>query len=52
MVDERTVCAVCAWRKDCLKRFKYESSLHLRCPDYTRDLAFKEDEDNEEEKNS
>lgn len=47
MVDERTICVVCAWRKDCRKKHRYQSS-GLRCPDYTRDITLKEDKKPEE----
>ena len=49
MTEERTICAVCAWRKDCIKRFNYESSTQLRCPDYTRDMTIKNKDDDDEE---
>ena len=49
MVDERTVCVVCAWRENCLKRFRNESTGQLRCPDYTRDVTLKDPEEKEEE---
>jgi hypothetical protein len=45
LTDERTICAVCAWRGDCLKKFSFESSGQLRCPDYCRDLTIKPDDD-------
>ncbi|MFH1137882.1 MAG: hypothetical protein V1816_17575 [Pseudomonadota bacterium] len=51
MTDDKTICAVCAWRQDCLKRFRYESSNQLRCPDYTRDMTIKaQDGDDEGER--
>ena len=41
MVNERTLCVVCAWRKDCQKKFlRTESSL--RCADYSRDMSIKD----------
>ena len=49
MPDERSICAICAWRGDCKKRFRFESSLELRCPDYTRDLTLKENTDEDKE---
>ena len=39
MNEEKTLCAICAWRKNCLKRYKYESSTKLRCPEFTRDVT-------------
>jgi hypothetical protein len=36
----RTICAVCAWRNDCKKKFSFDESGGAKCPDYTRDAAF------------
>jgi cytidylate kinase len=43
MTTERHVCGICAWRRDCQKRFKLSSEAFLgsHCPDYTRDLTIK-----------
>ncbi len=43
MAAERHVCGICAWRRDCQKRFKLSSDAFLgsHCPDYTRDLTIK-----------
>ncbi|HOP86454.1 MAG TPA: hypothetical protein PLM71_00990 [Syntrophorhabdaceae bacterium] len=41
MTDEVTLCVVCAWRKDCQKKFSTSSDIKLRCPDFTRDLSIK-----------
>lgn len=38
---EPTMCSVCAWRKDCLKKFSYEQGSVVKCPDYTRDQTLK-----------
>jgi len=45
LIEERTICAVCAWRENCLKRYRFECSGQLRCPDFTRDLTIKAQED-------
>ncbi len=42
---EKTFCAVCAWRKDCKKKFLSSSSANLQCPDFTRDLSIKEEKE-------
>ncbi|HOJ42918.1 MAG TPA: hypothetical protein PLW88_00355 [Syntrophorhabdaceae bacterium] len=44
MTDEVTLCVVCAWRKDCQKKFSTSSDIRLRCPDFTRDLSIKDPE--------
>ena len=46
-LDARTLCAVCAWREECTKKFKMkEGSLH--CPDYTRDVKLPKQDDEQE----
>ncbi|MBW2093213.1 MAG: hypothetical protein JRI34_13980 [Deltaproteobacteria bacterium] len=47
MSEEKTLCVECAWRKDCLKRYKYESSTKLRCPEFTRDVTLPKKEKKE-----
>ena len=44
MATDRRICGVCAWRKDCQKRYRIttDSFLNVNCPDYTRDLSIKE----------
>ncbi|MBP8625300.1 MAG: hypothetical protein KBE27_04260 [Syntrophorhabdaceae bacterium] len=44
MADEVTLCVVCAWRKECQKKFSMSDDIRLRCPDYARDLSIKESE--------
>ena len=39
--DEPTLCAVCAWRKDCKKKFSYDQGGPVKCPDFTRDEFLK-----------
>jgi cytidylate kinase len=48
---ERQICGLCAWRRDCQKRFKLSSEAFLgsHCPDYTRDLSIKATALNEQE---
>lgn len=40
---EINVCGLCAWRRECQKRFKLDkdSFVGSHCPDYTRDLSIK-----------
>lgn len=44
MVTDRRICGICAWRRDCQKRYRIstDSFLNVNCPDYTRDLSIKE----------
>ena len=45
MSGDPHLCVVCAWRKDCVKKFKDSVELgqgKLKCPDYTRDVTIKD----------
>lgn len=44
MTTDRRICGICAWRKDCQKRYRISTDalLNVNCPDYTRDLSIKE----------
>ena len=39
MSMDRTLCAICAWRGDCNKKFMQGNGVH--CPDYTKDLTIR-----------
>jgi cytidylate kinase len=52
MSAEMHICGICAWRRECQKKYKLakDNFIGSRCPDYTRDLSIKaavteEDED-------
>jgi len=36
--DKVEICAVCAWRADCQKKFSI-SGKDMRCPDFTKDMS-------------
>lgn len=36
---EPTMCSVCAWRIDCIKKFTYAQGSPVKCADFTRDAA-------------
>lgn len=38
--DSRSLCALCAWRQFCQKKFNMEGALH--CPDYSKDVSFEQ----------
>lgn len=40
---EPTMCSVCAWRKDCNKKFAYQQGGTIKCADYTRDATLPKD---------
>lgn len=54
MAVEMNICGICAWRRECQKRFKLDkdSFVGSHCPDYSRDLSIKAaaSEENEDEK--
>ncbi|MFZ1037699.1 MAG: cytidylate kinase-like family protein [Smithella sp.] len=43
MAVEMHICGICAWRRECQKKFKLskDSPIGSHCPDYTRDLSIK-----------
>ena len=43
--EDKTICAVCAWRKDCKKKYSFRTSGSTRCPDYTRDMTIPREEE-------
>jgi hypothetical protein len=47
MSMDRTLCAICAWRGDCNKKFMQGNGVH--CPDYTRDLTIRATADEKKE---
>lgn len=47
---EKKLCAVCAWRRNCKKKFSSSSSGvsgALYCSDFTKDLSIKDEPDEE-----
>lgn len=48
MATNVNICMICAWRQTCIKRFSIAQEGTLQCPDFTRDVTIK---DEEEEKN-
>lgn len=49
MADAPDICAVCAWRETCKKKFSI-SGRDMRCPDFVRDLTIKDAEKGIKEK--
>ena len=41
VAEDLALCAVCAWRETCKKRFTRDSGSPFRCPDFTRDVTLK-----------
>ena len=48
----RKLCMICAWRRDCLKKYKYESSKGLKCLDFSRDVTIPAEDDADKEKST
>lgn len=44
MAIDTRICGICAWRRDCQKRYRISTDafLNVNCPDYTRDLSIKD----------
>jgi hypothetical protein len=40
MTIDRALCAICAWKRDCNKKFMHGSGVY--CPDYTKDVSIRE----------
>lgn len=41
VAEDLALCAVCAWRETCQKRFTRDTGSPFRCPDFTRDVTLK-----------
>ncbi|MEK7238781.1 MAG: hypothetical protein AAB012_04725 [Nitrospirota bacterium] len=50
MSATKNICAICAWRANCQKKFSV-SGKDLRCPDFVKDISLSEEKD-EKEKDS
>ena len=44
MTDEVEICAICAWRATCQKKFSL-SGREMHCPDFSKDLSLYVHED-------
>ena len=49
MAEKVEICAVCAWRATCQKKFSI-SGKDMRCPDFVKDVSLKEETEKEEKK--
>ncbi len=41
MDNEIALCVVCAWRKNCQKKFFRNRDASFKCPDFTKDISIK-----------
>jgi hypothetical protein len=49
MSSTQFICAICAWRATCQKKFSV-SGKDLRCAEFVRDVTIKEEQPEEEKK--
>lgn len=40
--ETKAMCAVCAWRSDCKKKYNYDQFGPVKCADFTRDARLPE----------
>jgi hypothetical protein len=43
---DKKLCALCAWRENCLKKFRFSDGVALHCIDYCMDVTIKVKEEN------
>ncbi len=41
MQTDYTICAICAWRATCNKKFSMDGATTTKCPEFTRDVTLK-----------
>jgi hypothetical protein len=46
-MSSMNICAVCAWRADCQKKFSM-SGKNINCPDFSKDLSIPDDKEDRE----
>jgi len=39
--EELVICARCAWREQCVKRFSFDNTKPIKCPDFSPDVTLK-----------
>lgn len=42
--DELILCARCAWREFCIKKFSQDNRAPIKCPEFSPDLRLKREE--------
>lgn len=47
MSSSNTICAICAWRATCQKKFSVSGS-DMRCSDFVKDLSIKKDSEEDD----
>jgi len=42
MEYDKKLCTLCAWRENCIKKFRLSDGVALHCIDFSRDLTIKD----------
>lgn len=42
MESDKRFCIICAWRENCLKKFRFSDGVALHCVDFCQDLTIKD----------
>ncbi|MBF0607347.1 MAG: hypothetical protein SFH39_07670 [Candidatus Magnetobacterium sp. LHC-1] len=42
MAETQSICAICAWREHCKKKFTVSGQM-LRCNEFSKDITIKDD---------
>jgi hypothetical protein len=42
MDNDKTLCVICAWRRECQKKFLRGQDLSLLCSEFTKDMSIKD----------
>ena len=52
MSEELVLCSNCAWREVCTKRFQFDNTKPIKCPDYSPDYKILKQRQKEDKKGS
>lgn len=48
--EEIVLCARCAWREFCVKKFSMDNIKPIKCPDFSLDVRLKKEREGDKEK--
>ncbi len=49
MTETQSICAICAWREHCKKKFTVSGQM-LRCNEFSQDITIKDDKPKDDKK--
>ncbi len=49
MASSNTICAICAWKATCQKKFSL-SGKDIKCPDFVKDVSIKNEKKDDSQK--